>query len=159
MINLKAKELTEEHAKQIAKWKYYNEYAIYNLPNWKNMIKEKYLLCDKLKRKQFTSYTNNQNEIIGFINLHPEENFVFFGIGINPKYCNKGFGKELTKLALNKCKIKFPNKPVILKVRTWNKRAINCYKSQGFEFIKSKNQEIYIGNGDFYIMKHLNKIT
>ncbi|MBW6410623.1 GNAT family N-acetyltransferase [Clostridium sp. YB-6] len=158
-MKLKAKELIEEHAKQISKWKYCNEYAVYNLPNWENMIKENYALCDKLKRKQFTSYINNQNEIIGFINLHPEENFVFFGIGINPKYCNKGLGKEITKLALNQCKSKFPNRPVVLKVRTWNKRAINCYKSQGFEFIKTKHKDTYMSTEDFYLMKHLNKIT
>ena len=79
---------------------------------------------------------------------------VFFGIGINPKYCNKGIEKRITKLALDKCKSKskYPNKPAILEVRTWNTRAVNCYKSQGFEIIEVKSQETCLGKGEFYVM-------
>ncbi|GEM_PF-2610099 len=32
----------------------------------------------------------------------------------------------------------FPYKPV---VRTWNKRAVNCYKSQLFEIVETKHQK------------------
>ncbi len=49
---------------------------------------------------------------------------------------------------------RFPNKPILLEVRTWNKRAISCYKSQGFEIIETKNQKTKIGFGEFYVMKY-----
>lgn len=156
-MNLKSGKLNEEQAIQISKWKYEGEYEIYNLPDWDTMIKEQYSFCDELKRERFTSYTNEENELIGFTNLLDEGSNIFFGIGVNPKYLNKGIGKTITKLALDKCKIKYPNKPVILEVRTWNTRAVNCYKSQGFEIIEVKNQETYIGKGEFYVMRCLNK--
>ena len=50
------------------------------------------------------------NELIGFTNLLDEESNVFFGIGVNPEYCNKGMGKSIIKLALDVCRIKYPNK-------------------------------------------------
>lgn len=45
-------------------------------------------------------------------------------------------------MALIESQNRFPNKPVILEVRTWNKRAVNCYKSQGFEIVETKQQLI-----------------
>ena len=155
-MKFKVQKLTEEQAKEVSTWKYEGEYKIYNLPKWNDMVKDNYSLCDELKRERFTAYINEKNELIGFTNLLDEGNSVFFGIGINPKYCNKGIGKKITKLSLDECKVKFPNKPVILEVRTWNTRAINCYKSQGFEVIETKHQETCIGLGEFYVMKHLN---
>ena len=146
-------DLSEEQAIQISNWKYEGKYEIYNLPDWDTMIKEKYSLCDEIKRKRFISFVNEENELIGFTNLLDEGSNVFFGIGLNPKYCSKGIGKSIIKLALNRCKSKYPGKPVILEVRTWNTRAVDCYKSQGFEIIEVKQQETYIGKGEFYVMK------
>lgn len=155
-MNLKDEKLTEEHAREISTWKYEGKYQIYNLPEWETMIKEKYSLCNEIGRNRFTAYINEKDELFGFINLLDEGEKIFFGIGVNPRYCNQGIGKIITKLGLNKCKIKFPNKPVILEVRTWNNRAINCYKSQGFEIIEKKHQETYIGKGEFYVMRYIN---
>lgn len=45
-------------------------------------------------------------------------------------------------MALIESQNRFPNKPVILEVRTWNKRAVNCYKSQGSEIVETKQQLI-----------------
>lgn len=156
-MKLKSGKLSEEQAIQVSKWKYEDEYEIYNLPEWETMIKEQYSLCDDAKRDRFTSFVNEENELIGFTNLLDEGDSIFFGIGINPKYCNEGIGKMVTKLALYECKRKYPNKPVILEVRTWNRRAVNCYKSQGFEIVEVKQQETYIGKGEFYVMRCLNK--
>ncbi len=155
-MNLKSESLTEKQAKEISKWKYDGEYEIYNLPKWDTMVKEEYSLCDEFKRKRFSAYTNEENELVGFTNLLDEGESVFFGIGVNPKYCNQGIGKIITQCALIDCKTNFPNKPVILEVRTWNNRAINCYKAQGFEIIEIKHQETCIGMGEFYVMKYIN---
>ncbi|MGL4913966.1 MAG: GNAT family N-acetyltransferase [Romboutsia sp.] len=121
------------------------------------MVKEQYSLCDDIKRERFTAYTNENYELMGFTNLLDQGDSIFFGIGINPIYCNQGIGKSITKLALSECELKFPNKPVVLEVRTWNDRAVNCYKSQGFEIVETKHQETYIGKGEFYVMRYLNK--
>ena len=118
------------------------------------MIQENYSLTDNVKRKRYIGYINEDEELVGFVNLLDEGDTVFFGIGIKPKYCNKGIGKVITKMALIESQNRFPNKPVILEVRTWNKRAVNCYKSQGFEIVEIKQQQTYIGFGEFYIMRY-----
>lgn len=152
-MNLIECKMTEDQAKEISAWNYEGEYKIYNLPSWYEMVEEGYSLCDEKKRERFTAYINDSKEIIGFVNLLDEGESVFFGIGINPDYCSKGYGKEITKLALEKSSRKYPKKPVILEVRSWNERAISCYKSQGFEIVDKKIQETCLGVGEFYVMR------
>jgi ribosomal protein S18 acetylase RimI-like enzyme len=146
--------LSEEQAKEISNWRYTGEYLIYNLPLWDIMVREKYSLTDKVKRERYIGYTNENAELIGFVNLLDEGHKVFFGIGINPNYCGMGIGKIITNKALIESQKRFNNKPVVLEVRTWNKRAVNCYKSQGFNIIETKQQQTHIGFGQFYIMRY-----
>lgn len=128
-MKLTAHKLSEEQAKEISNWKYIGEYSIYNLPAWNKMIQENYSLTDNVKRERYIGYINEDGELVGFVNLLDEGDTVFFGIGIKPNYCSKGIGKVITKMVLIESQNRFPNKPVILEVRTWNKRAVNCYKS------------------------------
>ncbi|MGL5150367.1 MAG: GNAT family N-acetyltransferase [Clostridium sp.] len=154
-MNLTANKLSREQAQEISNWKYSGDYSIYNLPTWNVMIKEKYSLTDDVKRERYIGYINEDGELVGFVNLLDEGKSVFFGIGINPNYCSKGIGKVITNMALVECQNRFPNKPVVLEVRTWNTRAINCYKSQGFEIVEVKEQETHIGFGEFYVMRYV----
>ncbi|GAA0770016.1 GNAT family N-acetyltransferase [Clostridium subterminale] len=153
-MELTPQRVSEEHAKEISSWEYPEEYSIYNLPSWDTMIKEKYSLCDSIKRKRFIGFINKKKELVGFVNLLDKGESVFFGIGVKPNYCNKGIGKAIINMALIESEKRFPNKPILLEVRTWNKRAISCYKSQGFEIIETKNQKTKIGFGEFYVMKY-----
>lgn len=65
--------------------------------------------------------------------------------------------KQIVSMALDECKRRYPSKPIILEVRSWNKRAIRCYESQGFKVIDRKDQETYLGTGEFFIMKYIKK--
>lgn len=76
------------------------------------------------------------------------------GIGVKPEYCGVGIGKQIIKMALDECSKRYENKPIILEVRSWNKRAIKCYESQGFKIVKIKKQETYAGFGEFFVMKY-----
>lgn len=153
-MELISHKLSEQQAKEISNWKYNGDYSIYNLPTWNKMVQDNYSLCDNAKRERYIGYLNENKELVGFINLLDEGDSVFFGIGINPNYCGKGLGKIVTKKALFECEKRFPNKPIILEVRTWNERATSCYKSQGFEIIETKQQETHIGYGEFYVMRY-----
>lgn len=122
--------------------------------SWNEMVLENYSLCDNVKRERYIGYTNEDDELIGFISLLDKGDTVSFGIGIKPNFCCKGIGKIITKMALIESEKRFPNKPIVLGVRTWNERAVNCYESQGFEIIETKKQNTRIGFGEFYIMKY-----
>lgn len=153
-MELKKVNLSERYAKEASTWKYEGRYAMYNLPSWDYMVKENYSLCDEVKRKRFIAYIDEKDDLIGFVNLIDEGDCIFFGIGVNPNYLNLGIGKKITSLALEEAKLRYGNKPVILEVRTWNKRAVNCYKSQGFNILETKTQETFLGLGEFYVMKY-----
>ncbi|GAA0105038.1 GNAT family N-acetyltransferase [Paraclostridium sordellii] len=153
-MNLKPVKFTEELAKEVTTWKYEGDYEIYNLPSWDEVLKKQISLCREEKRKNFIGYVNEQNNLVGFVNLVDEEDSVFWGIGVKPKYCGVGIGKQIIKMALDECKKRYKNKPIILEVRSWNKRAVNCYESQGFKVINIKKQETYAGFGEFFVMKY-----
>ncbi|CEO21829.1 GNAT family N-acetyltransferase [Paraclostridium sordellii] len=153
-MNLKPVKFTEELAKEVTTWKYEGDYEIYNLPSWDEVLKKQISLGREEKRKNFIGYVNEQNNLVGFVNLVDEEDSVFLGIGVKTKYCGVGIGKQIIKMALDECKKRYKNKPIILEVRSWNKRAINCYESQGFKVINIKKQETYAGFGEFFVMKY-----
>ncbi|MDU2686218.1 GNAT family N-acetyltransferase [Paeniclostridium sordellii] len=153
-MNLKPVKFTEELAKEVTTWKYEGDYEIYNLPSWDEVLKKQISLCREEKRKNFIGYVNEQNNLVGFVNLVDEGGSVFLGIGVKPKYCGVGIGKQIIKMALDECRKRYKNKPIILEVRSWNKRAINCYESQGFKVINIKKQETYAGIGEFFVMKY-----
>lgn len=153
-MNLKPVKFTEELAKEITTWRYEEEYEIYNLPSWDEIINKQISLCKKEKRKNFIGYLNEENNLIGFVNLVDEGDSVFLGIGVKPEYCGVGIGKQIIKMALDECSKRYENKPIILEVRSWNKRAIKCYESQGFKIVKIKKQETYAGFGEIFVMKY-----
>lgn len=145
---------TEAHAKEISTWVYEGKYSIYNFPPWKIMLKEKFALCNPIKRKSFIAYTDEADNLIGFVNLVDEGKYVFFGIGLKPNICGKGIGKEVVNMSIEESKNKFGLKPIILEVRSFNKRAIKCYESQGFKIIGISEHDTFVGSGDFYIMEY-----
>lgn len=153
-MNLKPVKFTEELAKEITTWRYEGEYEIYNLPSWDEIVKKQISLCKKEKRENFIGYLNEENNLIGFVNLVDEGDSVFLGIGVKPEYCGAGIGKQIIKMTLDECSKRYENKPIILEVRSWNKRAIKCYESQGFKIVKTKKQETYAGFGEFFVMKY-----
>lgn len=145
---------TEEHAIEITNWKYEGEYSIYNLPSWNEIKKNNLSLAKEDKRKNFISFIDDNKELIGFINLLDKGSSIFFGIGIKPDYCGMGIGKEIISLGLEECRNKYSTKPVVLEVRTWNKRAVKCYESQGFKIVETKIQKTYLGDGEFFVMRY-----
>ena len=92
-------------------------------------------------------------ELVGFINLYEEETEVFFGIGVAPAHCGKGYGRQMTEIACTLSRRLFPGKPLYLEVRTWNTRAVRCYQKAGFRIVgEPLRQTTSLGEGLFYRM-------
>ena len=70
---------------------------------------------------------------------------------MHPEKCGKGIGKEFVNFILNTQELK--NKIITLEVRSFNKRAIKCYQSVGFELVDKIEKETLNGNGLFLIME------
>lgn len=149
---LEIRYLCEQDKKEICSWKYDEEYKIYNLPSYEEM-KEKALGFTNPKREKNYRGFYDSKELVGFTNILEEEHEVFIGIGVNPKLCNRGYGQLILIESYKLSKQLYPNKPLYLEVRTWNKRAINCYKKAGFKIDgDSFEMNTGIGSGTFYKM-------
>ncbi len=151
-MKLEYRHIKEADKKEICDWKYSGEYAIYNLLPYEKQAELKRGFCNKDCEKNYYSFFEGDN-LVSFIQLHEEEKEVFLGVGVNPKYVNMGYGKKSIKIACDISRSLYKDKPIYLEVRTWNKRAINCYKSAGFEIDgESYKLTTYIGEGEFYRM-------
>lgn len=144
--------LTENDKKEICSWKYDGEYAIYNLPSYEEIKGSRTGFMNPEKEKNYRAFLID-GQVVGYINLMKKETEVFIGIGVHPKFCGKGYGKVILTEACNIAEEIYPNKPLYLEVRAWNKRAIKCYKSVGFVINGEAYKKITpIGEGEFYKM-------
>lgn len=141
---------TEEEKILITEWKYEGEYSVYNAEPYEEQKKRGFGFANP--QNHFYSFYD-EKKLIGFINLYEEETEVFFGIGVKPEECGKGYGSQMTETA---CKISrglFPGKPLYLEVRTWNQRAVRCYEKAGFHIVGEPiRQTTSAGEGVFYHM-------
>ncbi len=141
---------TEEEKILITEWKYEGEYSVYNAEPYEEQKKKGFGFANP--QNHFYSFYD-EKKLIGFINLYEEKTEVFFGIGVKPEECGKGYGSQMTETA---CKISrglFPGKPLYLEVRTWNQRAVRCYEKAGFHIVGEPiRQTTSAGEGVFYHM-------
>lgn len=147
---LKHHRLTEDEKYMITQWKYDGDYAIYNDMPYEEQKKKGFGFANP-KNVSFAFYDGEK--LVGFTNLYEEEREVFFGIGVNPLCCGKGYGQQMTKRTIELSHLLFPKKPLYLEVRTWNTRAVRCYEKAGFKIVGDPIiQTTHLGEGAFYHM-------
>ena len=149
------KNMSDDILRKIIDWKYEGEYAEYNLQPYECLKERKSSLLDPNKSQNYLCYFN-EGILMGYTNLVEKENGdLFLGIGIAPAYCSKGLGKELLVDTIDKAKEKYTGRNIVLQVRSWNKRAINCYLKVGFEIVKTEVVKDHSGNmAEFVFMKY-----
>ena len=141
---------TEEEKILITEWKYEGEYSVYNAEPYEEQKKKGFGFANPQNR--FYSFYD-EKKLIGFINLYEEKTEVFFGIGVKPEECGKGYGSQMTETACKISRELFPGKPLYLEVRTWNQRAVRCYEKAGFHIVGEPiRQTTSAGEGVFYHM-------
>ncbi|MBU5425547.1 GNAT family N-acetyltransferase [Tissierella pigra] len=149
-------ELSEEQAKEICSWKYEEKYSIYNFSDWETVVKNRWELSIEEKRKsEFVSIVLN-SKLISYGRISLKDDKVYIGIGLKPCCCGKGYGKDIMKLLIEECKRKFPNNRIALEVRSFNKRAINCYINVGFKIKDKYIKKTFDDSEDeFYYMEYI----
>lgn len=56
-------------------------------------------------------------------------------------------------LLKNQCRELYPSKKIVLDVRSFNERAIKCYKKAGFKMKEIYKQDTPLGYGEFIRME------
>jgi ribosomal protein S18 acetylase RimI-like enzyme len=154
-MDLRLEILTEDHARQICCWKYEGIYSVYNFPNWDTLIKQRWGITIGEKRKnEFTAVIDENNNLCGYIRFIENKDFVLVGLGLKSLSCGQGLGNILMELLKNECKMRYGNKRIALEVRSFNKRAIKCYKRAGFKITDVYQKDTLIGSDEFIKMEY-----
>lgn len=152
MSELICKNLSNKAKREICAWHYDGAYDLYDLPAYEEMKSRQTGFLDPKREKNYYGFWH-EGTLVGFVNLREENREVFIGIGVNPDLCGKHYGRNILLASYELSKKQYPNKPLYLEVRTWNKRAIKCYEKAGFQ-IAGPAYELTteIGTGTFYRM-------
>ena len=143
--------LTEEEKWQVSDWKYSGEYEIYNLPPCEVQKQQQTGFFTPGWEKNYYSFYDG-DRFIAYINMREEKEGVMLGISVNPAYCNRGYGQRVLEDACIISQKRCPDKCVYLIVRTWNQRAIACYRKAGF-VMDGKPFEMVTGSGPGIFVK------
>ena len=119
MDQLKYRSLTEANKRQICAWEYTGEYKIYNLPSYDMMKARQSGFMNPENEKNYFAFLD-RDALVGFVNI------------ADPVLCGKHYGRRILEEAYRISKRLYPEKPLYLEVRTWNMRAVRCYKNAGF---------------------------
>ncbi len=151
-MNLTYRHLSEQDMQDICAWRYEGDYALYNLPDYHEMKQRQMGFFNPARHKNFYGFWE-ENQLVGFVNILEEETQVFLGIGVDPAYCGRHYGQTILAAAYAISKELYPEKPLYLEVRSWNRRAIACYEKAGFTIDGDAfTQTTGIGSGTFYRM-------
>ena len=149
---LKYRNLTEDDKRQICGWNYAGEYKLYNLPPYDVMKVQQQGFMNPQHEKNYFAFLDG-DVLVGFVNILEKDTEIFIGIGVNPALCGKHYGRRMLEEAYLISKRLYPEKPLYLEVRTWNMRAVTCYKNAGFH-VDGEQYELTteIGSGTFFRM-------
>ncbi|MHB8129201.1 MAG: GNAT family N-acetyltransferase [Mobilitalea sp.] len=154
---LKLVDFTEAFAKEICSWKYDNEYSIYNYPKWDKVFNEKWSIAIEDKRKkEFTALVDDFNCLSGYIRLLNKNEYILIGMGLKPSLCGQGLGNTLLEMVKQQCEKLYPSKKIVLEVRSFNDRAIKCYKKAGFIIEDTYEKDTPFGHAEFIRMELVN---
>ena len=120
--------ISEAAVKDICSWKYPPPYNVYNCEYDEvsgSMLEEE-------KCKNYLCFWENDT-LNAYINIYCKNDKFFLGIGLSPEKCGKKLGKVYLLQGISEAKKRYPNKTIWVQVRSWNQRAIKCYKSCGFK--------------------------
>ena len=154
MMGLRLEDFTEIHSKEICGWKYNDQYSIYNYPEWDKILNEKWgITVEEKRRNEFNAVVDNCSNLCGYIRLVDNHECVLIGIGLKPSLCGHGLGNTIIELVKQQCKKRYGSKKIILEVRSFNERAIKCYKKAGFNIEDTYKKDSPMGSGEFTRME------
>lgn len=86
---------------------------------------------DDKRKQEFSALIDVSNNLIAYFRIQDKDSHVLIGLGLKPKFCSQGLGKKLMEIIKTHCDTHFPNMKLCLEVRSFNTRAIRCYKTAG----------------------------
>ena len=138
--------MREEYAKEICNWNYDGEYSDYNLPRYEECKEKNYGITREDRKDNYIVYIID-GEVVFYSNMKEmDNNKLYIGVGLKPKYCGKGYGNYFLEDSIKEMKKRYPSRNLFLEVRSWNKRAIKSYERLGFKVSRVVVSKDRLGN-------------
>ncbi|QAT51057.1 GNAT family N-acetyltransferase [Caproiciproducens sp. NJN-50] len=146
--------LTREHAEEICSWRYDGPYAVYNSFPWEEVCARGWAMADDDKRKsEFYAVQDERGELCGFFRFFSRDGALLLGLGVRPDLCGLGYGRRIMGLVLREFFFRYPGRDLELEVRSFNRRAVSCYRSAGFLETVRYRRETPLGEDEFVRMR------
>jgi [ribosomal protein S18]-alanine N-acetyltransferase len=130
--------LTEQHALQIAEWRYEFPYEWYDTASDPRRIE---LFANPARRDGLRAVVADDGELIGFFNFVRERDEVRVGLGIRPDLTGQGLGAQFIEAGLRYAIAEWTPKRFRLWVAAWNERALRAYRRAGFREVAEHEGE------------------
>lgn len=151
-MELTYRPLTEADKRAICAWRYGGDCAVYELPPYETLEREKREFMDPAAERHYLGFFHGDT-LVGYVNLRERGAYVLVGVGVSPDLCGRGYGRAILEQASRLSRERYPGKPLGLEVRVWNLRAIRCYRRAGFQLQGQPYQRVTpTGPGLFYWM-------
>lgn len=142
--------LTEKTVDIICQWEYDAPYNVYDFKGRPN----KYLLKKNTwGKEQFCLMSNN--EVVGQVACQFDNNDLWVGWSLAPKYCGSGNGYLFVQKCVEEIRrIKNYKGNIYLRVAAANQRAIKAYQKAGFVYRDTIQDEVAYTDHmeDFWVM-------
>lgn len=147
--------LSEEQAKEICSWRYAGRYAVYNFPEWDEIVKNGWGLSTQDGREYEYVAINLNNEFVAYGRIFTVDDQVFLGIGLKPNQCGNGMGSAIMIKLIDEAQLRHHDKKIFVEVRDFNERAKRCYESIGFRVMDKYWKNTLFGGDNFYLLKYM----
>lgn len=107
------------------------------------------------KEKGIFAVIDEEYKLCGYIRLQEKNECIIVGVGLKPSLCGQRLGDTLMEIVKQQCANLYPSKIIALEVRSFNERAIKCYKRAGFIVKEIYEKDTLIGYGEFIRMEFI----
>ena len=121
--------LTEDHAAEIAEWRYEFPYEWYDTASDPRRIE---LFSNAVRREGLRAVLGDGGDLVGFFNFVREGDEVRIGLGMRPDLTGRGLAQPFIQAGLEYARAQWEPLRFRLWVARWNERALRAYRRAGF---------------------------
>ena len=133
--------LTEQHALEIAEWRYEFPYEWYDTAADPRRIE---LFAHPQRRESLRAVVDHDGELVGFFNFVREGDEVRVGLGMRPDLTGQGLAQPFIQAGLDYATLEWRPRRFRLWVARWNERALRAYRRAGFTEVRPHERSRFV---------------
>lgn len=132
---MRIEHLTQQHARQIAEWRYEFPYEWYDTATDPRRVE---LFANPARHDGLRAVVDDGGELVGFFNFVREGDEVRIGLGIRPDLTGRGLSSQFIGAGLEYATLEWAPRRFRLWVAWWNERALRAYRRAGFQEVRQQ---------------------